>query len=206
MRVVLSATITNPMVAIRLASSGDAVAMDYAQIEDGAFQTMPILTTSASATRAADSLMLPQPKANKIYSPFGGTFHVESQSGGESSTLLGLGAFPLAAPLYLSKSMPAVFRAATQGNLTTYSPGWVRGGTVYSFRTNVTWQDKSAALKGQRAATGRVDQVGLYAYTPISSTGIGIGMANNSQGQPNNAVSRLTYFPFAVTPAQLEQP
>jgi len=53
-RVVLSGTVTNPTVGIKIATSGDAVAMDYAQVEDGAFATTPILTTTATVTRSAD--------------------------------------------------------------------------------------------------------------------------------------------------------
>jgi hypothetical protein len=53
-RIVLSGTVTNPTVGIRLAVSGDAVAMDYGQVEDGLFATSPILTTTASVTRSAD--------------------------------------------------------------------------------------------------------------------------------------------------------
>lgn len=54
-RIVLSGTVTNPCVGVLLATSGDAVAMDYAQVEDGAFVTSPILTTTATATRATES-------------------------------------------------------------------------------------------------------------------------------------------------------
>jgi hypothetical protein len=53
-RIVLSGTVTNPTVGIKLAVSGDVVAMDYGQVEDGAFATTPILTTTATATRSAD--------------------------------------------------------------------------------------------------------------------------------------------------------
>ena len=53
-RIVLSGTVTNPTVGIKLAVSGDAVAMDYGQVEDGLFATTPILTTAATATRAVD--------------------------------------------------------------------------------------------------------------------------------------------------------
>jgi hypothetical protein len=53
-RIVISGTVTNPTVGIKLAVSGDAVAMDYGQVEDGAFVTSPILTTTASVTRAVD--------------------------------------------------------------------------------------------------------------------------------------------------------
>jgi hypothetical protein len=53
-RIVLSGTVTNPTVGIKIATNGDAVAMDYAQVEDGAFATTPILTTTATVTRSAD--------------------------------------------------------------------------------------------------------------------------------------------------------
>ena len=62
-RIVLSGTVTNPTVGIKLAVSGDAVAMDYGQVEDGTPATTPILTTTASATRATEqnpSVRLPQ--------------------------------------------------------------------------------------------------------------------------------------------------
>jgi hypothetical protein len=51
-------TITNPLVGIKLATSGDAVDIDYVQSEAGAFATSPIYTGSASVTRAADSITL----------------------------------------------------------------------------------------------------------------------------------------------------
>jgi hypothetical protein len=49
-------TITNPCVAIKLATSGDAIDVDYCQSEAGAFITSPIYTGSASVTRAVDNI------------------------------------------------------------------------------------------------------------------------------------------------------
>jgi hypothetical protein len=54
-RIVLSGSVTNPTVGIKIAADGDAVAMDYGQVEDGLFESSPILTTTATATRAVDS-------------------------------------------------------------------------------------------------------------------------------------------------------
>jgi hypothetical protein len=72
-RIVLSGTVTNPCVGVLLATNGDAVAMDYAQVEDGAFVTSPILTTTATATRAIDSasmsLVNALPANNNVYNP-----------------------------------------------------------------------------------------------------------------------------------------
>jgi hypothetical protein len=53
-RIVLSGSVTNPTVGIKIAVDGDAVAMDYGQVEDGLLATSPILTTTATATRAVD--------------------------------------------------------------------------------------------------------------------------------------------------------
>jgi hypothetical protein len=54
-RIVLSGSVTNPTVGIKIVVDGDAVAMDYGQVEDGLFFTTPILTTTATATRAIDT-------------------------------------------------------------------------------------------------------------------------------------------------------
>jgi hypothetical protein len=54
-RIVLSGSVTNPTVGIKIAVDGDAVAMDYGQVEDGLFVTTQILTTTATATRAVDA-------------------------------------------------------------------------------------------------------------------------------------------------------
>jgi hypothetical protein len=53
-RIVLSGSVTNPTVGIKIVVDGDAVAMDYGQVEDGLFVTTPILTTTATATRAVE--------------------------------------------------------------------------------------------------------------------------------------------------------
>jgi hypothetical protein len=53
-RIVLSGSVTNPTVGIKIVVDGDAVAMDYGQVEDNLFVTTPILTTTATATRAVD--------------------------------------------------------------------------------------------------------------------------------------------------------
>jgi hypothetical protein len=73
-RIVLSGTVTNPVVGIKLAVSGDAVAMDFGQVEDGAFATSPVLTTGASATRSADVATVG--RTNDWYDVFNGTFAV----------------------------------------------------------------------------------------------------------------------------------
>lgn len=53
-------TLANPSVGFKLATSGDAIAVDFVQNENSAdMASSPILTTSAAATRAADKVTLP---------------------------------------------------------------------------------------------------------------------------------------------------
>jgi len=48
------ATITNPVIGVRIVTSGDVIAVDAAQCEVGTFATSPILTGASAVTRAAD--------------------------------------------------------------------------------------------------------------------------------------------------------
>lgn len=49
-----SATITNPSVGFRLATSGDAIEVDFVQLENGTFASSAIGTAGSAATRASD--------------------------------------------------------------------------------------------------------------------------------------------------------
>jgi hypothetical protein len=83
-RIVLSGTVTNPTVGIRLATNGDAVAMDYGQVEDNSFlfggATSPILTTTASVTRSADNADILGSNFAGFYDNRVGTLFVESNT------------------------------------------------------------------------------------------------------------------------------
>jgi hypothetical protein len=77
-RIVLSGSVTNPTVGIKIAVDGDAVAMDYGQVEDGLFVTTPILTTIATATRAQELVRIEEPYFGNFYNFNEGTFLVNT--------------------------------------------------------------------------------------------------------------------------------
>ena len=54
-------TLANPVVGFRIVTSGDKIAVDAVQNENGAFSTSPILTTSAAVTRNADVVTMTSP-------------------------------------------------------------------------------------------------------------------------------------------------
>ena len=53
-----SITIANPVVGFRIVTSGDSVAIDMVQNENGAYATSPMPTTTASAARTADVVII----------------------------------------------------------------------------------------------------------------------------------------------------
>ena len=55
-RATVTGTITNPVLGFRITTSGDAIAVDFAQLESATFASSPIPTTTTSAIRAADVL------------------------------------------------------------------------------------------------------------------------------------------------------
>jgi hypothetical protein len=73
-----SATVTNPSVIVKLATSGDAIDVALFQIENGAFITSPIATVASQVTRAADNITILT--SAFPYSATAGTFAVEADS------------------------------------------------------------------------------------------------------------------------------
>jgi hypothetical protein len=57
LRCTITATSLNPVIGFKFANSGDSIIVDFNQLEAASFGTSPILTTSASATRAADNIV-----------------------------------------------------------------------------------------------------------------------------------------------------
>jgi hypothetical protein len=57
----LAGSVTNPVIGVRLGTSGDAVDIDRVQSESGAVSTSPVDTGGTSATRNADVFTLPTP-------------------------------------------------------------------------------------------------------------------------------------------------
>lgn len=58
------ATLTNPVIGVQIVTSGDAVDVDYTQLEAGGVATSNILTTTVAVSRAADNLFIPSTLCN----------------------------------------------------------------------------------------------------------------------------------------------
>lgn len=70
-------TLADPVFGLRLAVSGDKVAVDYAQVEDGHCPTSAVATTTAAVTRDADAITLSGPSFTGMWNAAEGTILVE---------------------------------------------------------------------------------------------------------------------------------
>jgi len=76
-RVQITSTLANPSTGFKISTSGDAIDVDVVQNEAGAVATSPIVTTTATVTRNADSLSY-QTASNIDFAV--GTFYCKAQS------------------------------------------------------------------------------------------------------------------------------
>jgi hypothetical protein len=75
-----SATVTNPSVGFRIVTNGDAIAVDYVQLETGAFSTSAIETTTATVTRSADVASITGSAFSSWYRQDEGTVFADANS------------------------------------------------------------------------------------------------------------------------------
>jgi hypothetical protein len=79
-RIVMTGTLTNPAVGVLIATSGDAVAMDFGQIEANNAATpvtSPIYTSSAAATRSVDTATMSGANLLPWFDGYVGTLYAE---------------------------------------------------------------------------------------------------------------------------------
>lgn len=69
-----TATITNPVVGFRMATSGDQIDVCWFQCENGSFATSIIPTGATAVVRSADSAIMTGTDFSDWYNPVGGTF------------------------------------------------------------------------------------------------------------------------------------
>lgn len=101
-------TVTNPVFGFRLATNGDAIAVDYVQNEIGADASSPIATTSASVTRSAETFTLGGSALTALqgaaWSMFAETY-LDNTTTGSRQILTANGTYP---PLLVQAAGPAI--------------------------------------------------------------------------------------------------
>jgi hypothetical protein len=198
-RIVLSGTVTNPTVGIRLAVSGDAVTMDYGQIEDGAFATSPILTTTASVTRAADLATMSGQNFFSWFRPDQGAvfFEAKAQLGGGRVVSISGGPNPRLVDVYrsLDPSSWGFFTNVANNNYSFVSLG-------DSCKAVISY-GPSGVLSSSVGATSNK-------HTSTSPSSIGVRCNRMEVGSWNNGASlcgsikRIAYFNVGLNEPQAQ--
>lgn len=198
-RIVLIATIANPTVGVKIVTSGDAVAMDYGQIElntDCNCATTPILTTTASVTRAADFGTTPILKLPNYFNFGKGTLygegvvlavtkaHIKSLlsygAGGSNSSDIG---FNYDARTYAAQESTLVISIAVG---TSYPPAFTSAKIAMSYKQGeFNFADSLNSFNTQTILSS-------MKLTTISFT---IGSSSNGVNY-QGYIKRVVYYPF----------
>ena len=192
---IVNKTITNPCFAIKLATSGDAVDVDIAGIENGAFITSPIPTVASQVTRLADQVSI-------LTSAFGynataGTIATEYYDSGINSALWRIDdggdnyyfrairdtGSMVASAVYGGVGYPVYLTATAKGMPTKFAAGWDAASI-------------NAAINGT---------LGTANTSLTLPTVLIFRIGNNRNAQYYNShIKRLTYFPTRRTDADLQ--
>jgi hypothetical protein len=205
-RIVLSGNVTNPTVGIRLAVSGDAVAMDYGQVEDGLFATSPILTTTATVTRSADTATIEEPNVVCFYNNGFLTWNMQfkgitNSTGVSFISVVGQGA-NAAATLNSYRAFISTARAI-QSTLFNINGAGIGSNTFneayqqfliinYIFSSNSS--NCFSAFNNQSFTTGSVNNHGIS--TSLNRVRL---FGNTANTNFSGYVKRLTYVPKFIT-------
>lgn len=183
--IVISGTVTNPTVGIKIATNGDAVAMDYGQVEDGAFATSPILTTTASVTRSADATNVKNDYFDEWFNKAIGTVYAETASGQTSGRIFGYDG--VAAFVAISTST-ATF--TSNGTSTLTKTGGAIDAFINPVKHAMTYSPDGRAVTRE----GLVPAISTTTFVG-NVTSAWIGRAANGTGPLNGCVKRIVYYP-----------
>jgi hypothetical protein len=210
-RIVLSGTVTNPVVGVRLAVSGDAVAMDYGQVEDGGYETTPILTTSATATRAVDLGTTASSQGPLFISFSQGTILWRGKRTGTGQTASEGTAFELDNAEFQRNSIQLMYDNGSfnrpilrlLGQTTTFTPSGVAGSSP-----NFIFGEPEATIIGSFAQgnsvvgiNGVLGSVATQSFEMPMPTRLKLSTASsNAQGSDfNGTIKRISIWPKRLT-------
>ena len=179
----------------------DGIYLWGAQLEAGAFATSYIPTTSASVTRAADSATMTGGNFSSWFNATQGTVVVEGVRTGAGSTRI---AYEFCSA---SRGAGDVFAGDVGGSWTYYASGFAPQASVPAIWGVGTPSKQAASYKTNDFRScvdgGAVQSDSSGTVTPGIDR-LAIGGAVDGTQKINAPISRLRYYPTALTNAQLQ--
>ncbi len=175
---------------IKLGLSGDAVDIWQADLQPGAFITSPIPTTSTQVTRAADIMSIP---TSGWFNPSQGTFAATS--------------------IYTEFPSDPAALSTSPGGCGFNNPGkaqWWNGSSNVTSPNNtnqgITTKEAFAYTSYSRTVCMNGGSVVSDANVPwlATPTSLNIGSTNGTAQFLNGHIKRITYYPRALSSAQLQ--
>jgi hypothetical protein len=204
-RIAISATVLNPVVGIRIVTSGDAVAMDFGQVEDGANVTSPILTTTASVIRATEVTQILQPILRLMFkaditnsaTEISGTFLADITRGNYASSTtsyeyltLNSGGGATSYTLILNRADNGGTNQPVGLSLTAYEPKKI------SIAFDVRKTQEESAIDGVVTTDKTLSRNAASSYDRLA-------ILNSGRTSPTivaqGYITRLIYFPQVIT-------
>ena len=196
----------NPQIGFRLVTSGDAIDVDMADCQDGAFSSSPIPTTTAAATRNADVLTY---VASGNMAPANvGTVYSEIVTGANTnftsaqrSVVDSFAGGTDAEQLYIATG-------ANAGKLAMYDGASVLNSSNVAALSDsvqkiaVVWGG-TASNKAQTYLNGTQSTDLTFDGSVTSGTNFGVGCAANGTGQLNGTSRNVRIYSVAKSAAQL---
>jgi hypothetical protein len=192
-------TITNPCVAIKLATSGDAVDVAYADLQTGAFVTSPIETFASTVTRAADDITL-----LTTAFPFSASEGVLYLEGTTTATT----AFPFGISITRSGTsanfIGVGFNGTTGAALIEMAEGSTQASIAIANDRNAKTAASFKVNEVRGAADGAAGTEDTTATFATSLTTLRVGRGYTTTQYFNGYIRRAMYLPTTKTTAQLQ--
>lgn len=197
-QVSLIATQLNPSFGVQLGTSGDAIDIDFAQLEAGSVLTSPVVTTSASAARSAD--VITRAHSNGLYgsvfaaigAPFDASAarRIVSMDDGTATNLLALVRSTSQKGQLLSTIASTSTTATTAGNLSTGSEGKVMG----------SWAPTSVRV----CVNGGTVATAAPADEPVTPSIMRLGSQSSGTGAFQGFIKRIAVWNTVVPDAIMQ--
>jgi len=199
-RVQITATLANPSVGFKISTSGDAIDVDVVQTEAGAVATSPIVTTTATVTRNAESLSYQA--AGNIDAALGTLFceySVYEETMAAPRAVIGLSTTAATANALLLHATGVATSSLSSGDGTTIFAKTGLGSAVNTKRkAAVSWGTGRSLT-----AKGLAPQAGAFSGT-LPSTAIAPGAYTNGTFPLNGYIGPVAIYNYQMTDAQLQ--
>lgn len=187
-RVQITSTLANPSVGFKISTSGNAIDVDCVQNEAGTWATSPIVTTTATVTRNAESHFYGT-ASNIDFAQ--GTFYCEIQSAGSTSSIKPLGLSEGSASL--STGGYSSWRA-NDGTTTTLKSTGMNSILNTTRKRAVSWGGAGVIITGD----GATPVIGAFdgSYGSGGDIALGIGL--------NGYMRNVAIYNYQMTDAELQ--